>query len=153
MPPLKRLMVALPLNVAAPALIVPIVAAPPTVTAPPRISEVSVPTTFTFPPEIPPLEIIALLAKLVEPAPVKLAAVIVPDPPVKLRLLAFDNAPIVKLEPEIVALEVASNESVAVVFKFTAVSVAPVSVTPEVPLSEPFAVANKLPPVTVVAPV
>ena len=78
----------------------------PVVTVPPEMDEVKSPTISTVPCEIPPV-MDALLPKCVEPRPLRLAAVIVPDALEKFRLAAFVfellNAPTVRPVPEIVA--------------------------------------------------
>ncbi len=64
----------------------------PAFTVPPEISEVRRPVTLMVPAEIPPLVMVALLAKVVAPAPVRLAMVMVPEEAVKLMLLATISA-------------------------------------------------------------
>ena len=84
-------MVAVPLTVIAPPVIA-VELNTPAATVPPEILEVNVPTTFTEPLEMPPVTF-ALLAKVDEPLPERLATVIVPLLAEKLRLPALVTDP------------------------------------------------------------
>ena len=169
-PPVSEATSALPLKLTVPELSVPTVEAPltvvvplemvvafnePVVTVPPEILEVKFPVTLTEPLEIPPV-MFALLAKVEDPAPERLAAVIVPLP-VKVRLPALVTAPTVRSAPVIVAVAFESSERLAFVPpKLTALKVVafvpPLSVTPDVPANAPADAVN-VPPDIAVAPV
>ena len=170
MPPLRVPTVEAPLTVVVPlemvvafnefAVMVPpeiveAVKPPPTFTlAVAEIAEVKLPATLTLPCEIPPV-ILALLAKVEDPAPERVAAVIVPLPE-KFRLPSLVTAPIERLSPVMVAVAYESSERLAFVPpKLTALKVVafvpPLSVTPEVPANAPEE-AVSVPPDIVVAP-
>ena len=141
----------------------PIVVAPPVIeeelsepaeTVPPEIAEVSKPVTTTVPPEIPPV-VAASLAKEVWPPPPSEPIVTVPIEAVNCSaptvVFALVTAPRLRPVPENVAKPVALRTSVALDFASTAVSVAPLTVMPEVPAREPASVTS-VPAETVVAP-
>jgi hypothetical protein len=159
-----------PLRLAVPADIVLIVDAPLTVvvppeiladvvcprlaaeTVPPEIALFNAPVTETVPPEIP-LVMVALLPKLVDPAPESVVTVTVPVPPLKFTVPALVNVPTLwPAVPEIVAEPVPVVVKSLPDLKLTAVKVAPsLTVIPEVPPKDP-AEAVSVPAEIVVVP-
>ena len=81
LPPLRSVSFVNPATVTVPPLITEEVKVPPTVTEPPETIELRLLATLTVPPEIDPMEIEPLLAKLVTPVPDKLPKTTVPDVP------------------------------------------------------------------------
>jgi hypothetical protein len=81
LPPLKSVSFVNPATVTVPPLTTEEVKVPPTVTEPPETFELRLLATLTVPPEIDPLEIEPLLAKVVTPVPNKLPKTTVPDVP------------------------------------------------------------------------
>jgi hypothetical protein len=124
-------------------------------TVPPEMAEVSRPVTMTVPPAMPPV-VAASLAKEVCPPPPSEPIVTVPVAPVNRSaptvVFALVTAPRLRPVPDNVAKPVALRTSVAVDFASTAVSVAPLTVMPEVPPREPASVMS-VPAERVVAPV
>jgi hypothetical protein len=130
LPPERVVTLAAPVDVNDPDEKVPTVAAPEILTVPPEILAADVwprlaaetvpleiapfnaPVTETVPPEIP-LVIVALLPKVVDPAPESEEAVIVPVPPLKFTvpelLIALTDSPV----PEILAVAPAATVMLA----------------------------------------
>ncbi len=191
-PPLRVVMLALPLAVNAPPDMVEIVAVPeevnepeesvatvaapltlvvppeilaavvcprdPAVTVPEEIALFNAPVTLTVPAEIP-LVMVALLPKLVLPAPESVPIVTVPDAPLKFTALAVVLLLLVRVPtvwpavPEMSATPVPLTVKLIPELKFTASSFAPeATVMPDVPPRAPAAVAARVPALIVVAP-
>jgi len=150
-PPDIVVTVAAPVEVSEPAESVPTVEAPLTLTVPPEMELFNAPVTLTLPAEIP-LVIVALLPKEVVPAPVRVVTVTVPLAPLKLTVPALLKVPTLwPAVPEMVAEPVASVVKLEPDLKSTALRVAPLTVTPDVPPRAPVEVVS-VPALTVVAP-